>query len=960
MADRERDSDFSIVIATFGASYTVDLQFADREDGGEGQMCDLPPAMDDLRPLLTGAAGRGWRQGSQPVGTADIAYLAPDLTVVQEVGKRLFGTVLQGEGAGAFRARLVSALESPQGHMRVRIDATKNDPTLFRIPWEALYDPKEGRWLGTDVATPLHRVLRSNKTSKRPARVKAPLKVLVVVANPENDLDAEAELANLDARVKVVEQASKENVLLVLPPIRRATRSELYRRILDDRPNIIHYIGHGSFRDGVGYIHLHDKTDEAKAEHLSATDFSELLSNDLPNLVILNTCQGGTASDFDPFGGTAQSLIRQGVPAVVAMQFQISDKAAITFSEALYRSLLNKDPIDIAVTRARHAILTGDPDIQPEMITPVLYCASQSDGLLIRDDLAASAGPSLAPAPSSGRAKRGMAPPLVAVGILAGLMVGYLFTQDQASPVRSLAPPSDLVRHSPSVILGPSPAGERAVDAQPASPLEGRPAGRRDAVAAGTLPPASVSAQSGPPSQPLGADPLDWSTFERARWEADVARITAARQRYETDLTAALAAQAEYERALADYQAGLQAHQAGPSWRERLGYICTSLGFCRRYPADSGAGETLSPPGGDRYNPGPVSGGSLGAAAPGSEQDFVVNAGDRIYFDFDSVTVRPDAFPRLDAQAAWLMRYPRTTIRIEGHTDGRGSREHNLVVGARRAEAVRNYLIERGVAESRIDTISYGKERPIALGSNEEAEARNRNARTVIVSGYSETPTGTGRPIRSVAARPISIGFEPGTALLRPESSASLATASAAFGLPGNLDLSALVIGFSDADTRDSEVGPMATARAQAVVDGLASAGLSLDRTVIEASRSPGLDPDGTAVGATIWPVITGAHALLFEDGRLRPEELRKVDLAADWLTRHPEAGLNIHVAEPTGEETFASGQRAQTIIDALEARGIPSDRLSPGSLGELGLGPEADAASQNRAVLIVRPHFSD
>ncbi len=959
MADRERDSDFSIVIATFGASYRVDLQFAGREDGGEGEMCDLPPAMDDLRPLLTGAAGRGWCHGSQPVGTADIAYLAPDLTVVQEVGKRLFGAVLQGEGAGAFRARLVSALEGPQGHMRVRIDATKNDPTLFRIPWEALYDPKEGRWLGTDVATPLHRVLRSNKTSKRPARVKAPLKILVVVANPENDLDAEAELANLDARVKVVEQASKENVLLVLPPIRRATRSELYRRILDDRPNIIHYIGHGSFRDGVGYIHLHDTTDEAKAEHLSATDFSELLSNDLPNLVILNTCQGGTASDFDPFGGTAQSLIRQGVPAVVAMQFQISDKAAITFSEALYRSLLNKDPIDIAVTRARHAILTGDPDIQPEMITPVLYCASQSDGLLIKDDLATSAGPSLASAPSTGRAKRGMAPPLVAVGILAGLMVGYLSTQDRVSPARSLGPPSDLVRHSQGVILGPSPADGRAVDTQPASPLEGSPAGQRDAVAAGTLPYASANAQSGPPSQPLGADPLEWSTFERARWEADVARITAARQRYEADLTAALAAQAEYERALADYQAGLQAHQAGPGWRERLGYICGSLGFCRRYPADSGAGGTV-PPSGNTYDPGPVSGGSLGAAAPGSEQDFVVNVGDRIYFDFDSVTVRPDAFPRLDAQAAWLMRYPGTIIRIEGHTDGRGSREHNLAVGARRAEAVRNYLIERGVAESRIQTISYGKERPIALGSNEEAEARNRNAHTVIVSGHSEAAAGNGRLIRSVAARPISIGFEPGTALLRPESGAILATARAAFGLPGNLDLSALVIGLSDADTRASEVGPMATARAQAVVDGLASAGLSLHRTVIEASRSPGLDPDGTAVGATIWPVITDAHALLFEDDRLGPEELRKVDLAADWLTRHPEAGLNIHVAEPASEETFASGQRAQTIIDALEARGIPSDRLSSGSLSELGLGREADPASQDRAVLIVRPHFSD
>ena len=129
--------------------------------------------------------------------------------------------------------------------------------------------------------------------------------------------------------------------------------------------------------------------------------------------------------------------------------------------------------------------------------------------------------------------------------------------------------------------------------------------------------------------------------------------------------------------------------------------------------------------------PGPVDQGPL----PGTIQDFVVNVGDRVYFDLDSYSVRAEAQPRLDAQAAWLARYPQVTVRIEGNADERGTREYNLALGARRAEAVRTYLIQRGVPAGRIDTISFGKERPIAEGSNEGAWAQNRNAHTAIVSG---------------------------------------------------------------------------------------------------------------------------------------------------------------------------------------------------------------------------------
>ena len=170
-----------------------------------------------------------------------------------------------------------------------------------------------------------------------------------------------------------------------------------------------------------------------------------------------------------------------------------------------------------------------------------------------------------------------------------------------------------------------------------------------------------------------------------------------------------------------------------------VGLAMTAIAACTpRTPADTGAGNNIPPAGNDQYTgngAGPVSGGNLGAAAPGSEQDFVVNVGDRVYFDLDSYAIRSEAYPRMDAQVAWLQRYPGVTVRIEGNADERGTREYNLALGARRAESIRAYLVERGVSAGRIDTISYGKERPIAAGSNEESWARNRNGHTAIVSG---------------------------------------------------------------------------------------------------------------------------------------------------------------------------------------------------------------------------------
>jgi len=120
---------------------------------------------------------------------------------------------------------------------------------------------------------------------------------------------------------------------------------------------------------------------------------------------------------------------------------------------------------------------------------------------------------------------------------------------------------------------------------------------------------------------------------------------------------------------------------------------------------------------------------------PGSVKDFVVSAGDRIYFGTNESTVSPEGAGILDAQAQWLQRYPEVMVRIEGNCDERGTREYNLALGARRAQAVKDYLAAHGVAATRITTISYGKEKPIDSGTGEEAWAHNRNAHTTITAG---------------------------------------------------------------------------------------------------------------------------------------------------------------------------------------------------------------------------------
>jgi len=149
----------------------------------------------------------------------------------------------------------------------------------------------------------------------------------------------------------------------------------------------------------------------------------------------------------------------------------------------------------------------------------------------------------------------------------------------------------------------------------------------------------------------------------------------------------------------------------------------------------AGAGSTAGMAGAGGGAGGGISSSELqGQPQPGTQQDLEVSVGDRVFFDYDSSVLSPTATQTLDKQAAWLKTYPDVIVTIEGHTDERGTREYNLALGDRRANAVKNYLVALQVNPDRVLTISYGEERPVDPGHDEAAWAKNRRAVTVVAT----------------------------------------------------------------------------------------------------------------------------------------------------------------------------------------------------------------------------------
>jgi peptidoglycan-associated lipoprotein len=157
--------------------------------------------------------------------------------------------------------------------------------------------------------------------------------------------------------------------------------------------------------------------------------------------------------------------------------------------------------------------------------------------------------------------------------------------------------------------------------------------------------------------------------------------------------------------------------------------LVTGLSACTKDKKDDGGVTGDGNMGGQP----PVSGGyDPNGPVPGSQQDLVVNVGDRVFFGYDQYDLTSEARSTIERQAQWLKQYPSVGVMVEGHADERGTREYNIALGEKRASAVRNYLIANGVEPSRLQTISYGKERPAVMGAEETSWAQNRRGVLVV------------------------------------------------------------------------------------------------------------------------------------------------------------------------------------------------------------------------------------
>jgi hypothetical protein len=374
---------FDIRVLPKGAprQYQLIIQYPGvQPESGHVIDCELPPSYADLLVAASAGRQRRWRKApTDLINEQDLACYAANLDAVKEIGDRLFQTLLQDELAGEYGV-VADRVAREGGLLRLRVNLTKA-PELSREPWEALYRKRNEVLLAIHAATPIVRMLDS-PTPPDVSPVEPPVRILVITAVPGRDLDVDKELANIRRRTDRLVQGQRA-VPFNVQVLDGATRATLYEAVREFRPHFLHYIGHGSFEDGSGWIHLHAKDDAAEIDRIDAETLRDMLANERPKLVVLNTCEGGMASDVDPFSGMAHALIQRNIPYVVAMQYPISDEAAIAFSDVLYADLANGKPIDVAVTNARNAIrLLANPEAQVELITPVLYTSGSIDKLI--------------------------------------------------------------------------------------------------------------------------------------------------------------------------------------------------------------------------------------------------------------------------------------------------------------------------------------------------------------------------------------------------------------------------------------------------------------------------------------------------------------------------------------------------------------------------------------------------
>ncbi len=297
---------------------------------------------------------------------------SPEMQEAKKVGSKLFEAIFQEEVYGTFRASINQAANEGKGlRLRLRVDS----PELNEFPWEYLYNSRQDEFLSLSIETPIVRYIDIPRRF-RPVPVTLPLQVLVMVSSPSDypPLDVEKEWQNLQTALADLEARGA----VKLTRADTASLAALQRMLRREEYHIFHFIGHGGFEEATQEGVLLFEDDSGRGRKLSGQYLGAILRDERSlKLTILNACEGARTSKTDPFAGVAQNLVRRGIPAVVGMQFEITDRAAITFSREIYSAIADGFPIDSALAEARKAIFAQGNDI--EWGTPVLFTRS-SDG----------------------------------------------------------------------------------------------------------------------------------------------------------------------------------------------------------------------------------------------------------------------------------------------------------------------------------------------------------------------------------------------------------------------------------------------------------------------------------------------------------------------------------------------------------------------------------------------------
>src|SRR5829696_936926 len=295
----------------------------------------------------------------------------PEAQSVQDFGQALFQALLSGEVRTQYDLSLREAKQQNKG-LRLKLDIQA--PELTVLPWEFLYDPGRNVYLSLSSKTPLVRYIELREPVEQ-LTVTPPLRILGMVASPLDlaPLDVEQEKRRVEEAIKELQAQGR----VELTWLEGQTPRDLQRALAVDGPwHVFHFIGHGGFdrASDQGLIALTNQ--EGNARFVQAEDLAQLLKDhwDL-RLVLLNSCEGARGSESDAFSSTAATLVRPGIPAVLANQYEITDEAAIAFSRTFYQAVADGLPVDAAVAYARTS-LKIEIDNTLEWATPVLYMRS--------------------------------------------------------------------------------------------------------------------------------------------------------------------------------------------------------------------------------------------------------------------------------------------------------------------------------------------------------------------------------------------------------------------------------------------------------------------------------------------------------------------------------------------------------------------------------------------------------